>query len=106
MLRATSATLARLPHLARWPGVQYRIQLAQRKLRSYHSAPHEPTPSTNKVWDSVDEAIADVESGDVLLSGGASHTPLTHVQFTDNDRSDRIRAVWHTRFVSCKDLPH
>ena len=30
----------------------------------------EALPTKKKVWDSVDEAVADVKSGDVLLSGG------------------------------------
>lgn len=34
------------------------------------AAEEDAVPSKKKVWDSVDEAIADVKSGDVLLSGG------------------------------------
>jgi 3-oxoacid CoA-transferase len=29
-----------------------------------------PIPKRKKVWDSVDEAVRDVKSGDVLLCGG------------------------------------
>lgn len=29
-----------------------------------------PVPNKTKVWDSVDEAVKDVRSGDTLLSGG------------------------------------
>lgn len=31
-----------------------------------------PVPRVNKVWDSVDEAVQDVKSGDTVLSGGPS----------------------------------
>ena len=30
-----------------------------------------PVPNKTKVWESVDEAVKDVKSGDTLLSGGA-----------------------------------
>lgn len=30
-----------------------------------------PPPAKTKVWDSVDDAVKDVKSGDILLSGGA-----------------------------------
>ena len=33
-------------------------------------AAEDAVPTKKKVWDSVDEAIADVKSGDILLSGG------------------------------------
>jgi len=33
-----------------------------------------PVPKRKKVWDSVDEAVRDVKSGDVLLCGGQSCT--------------------------------
>ena len=36
------------------------------KVRCYST----PTPTKSKVWDSVEEAIKDVKSGDTLLSGG------------------------------------
>lgn len=31
-----------------------------------------PVPNKTKVWASADEAVRDVKSGDVLLSGGES----------------------------------
>ena len=40
--------------------------------RAYSTAAPGAVPKKKKVWDSVDEAIADVRSGDVLLSGGES----------------------------------
>ncbi len=30
-------------------------------------------PTKKKVWDSVDEAVADIKAGDVVLSGGMWH---------------------------------
>jgi len=36
----------------------------------YSTAGELPVPNKTKVWDSVDEAIKDVKSGDTLLSGG------------------------------------
>lgn len=35
-----------------------------------YSLPAEP-PKKSKVWDSVDEAVKDIKSGDVLLCAGA-----------------------------------
>ena len=34
------------------------------------AAPEEVVPRKKKVWESVDEAVADVKSGDIVLSGG------------------------------------
>ena len=31
-----------------------------------------PVPKVNKIWDSVDDALRAVKSGDTVLSGGAS----------------------------------
>ena len=39
-------------------------------LRYYSVVHHVPVPKKRKVWESIDEAIQDVKSGDVLLSGG------------------------------------
>ncbi|PSR94052.1 hypothetical protein PHLCEN_2v4480 [Hermanssonia centrifuga] len=38
--------------------------------RLYSTLPDDVVPNKRKVWDSVDEAIKDIKSGDVLLSGG------------------------------------
>ncbi|THG99222.1 hypothetical protein EW026_g3092 [Hermanssonia centrifuga] len=38
--------------------------------RLYSTATDDVVPNKRKVWDSVDEAIKDIKSGDVLLSGG------------------------------------
>ncbi|KAA1471078.1 3-oxoacid CoA-transferase [Dentipellis sp. KUC8613] len=40
------------------------------RIRFYGTPADIPVPKTKKVWDSVDEAVKDVKSGDVLLSGG------------------------------------
>ncbi|CAL1705027.1 unnamed protein product [Somion occarium] len=40
------------------------------KIRCYSTPTELPIPNKSKVWDSVEEAIKDVKSGDVLLSGG------------------------------------
>ena len=34
-----------------------------------------PIPKKSKVWDSVDEAVADIKDGSVILSGGAFIIP-------------------------------
>ncbi|KIP08148.1 hypothetical protein PHLGIDRAFT_88580 [Phlebiopsis gigantea 11061_1 CR5-6] len=45
--------------------------LLPRSLRAYSVVARDaPVPRKRKVWDSVDDAVKDVKSGDVLLSGG------------------------------------
>jgi 3-oxoacid CoA-transferase len=39
-------------------------------VRAY-SVPADPPVPKKKVWDSIDSAVKEVKSGDVLLSGGA-----------------------------------
>ena len=48
-----------------------RIVLAAR-IRYYSIVANAPRPRKTKVWDSVDEAIKDVKTGDIILSGGTS----------------------------------
>ena len=36
----------------------------------YSTVTEDAVPSSKKVWDSVDDAVSDVKSGDILLSGG------------------------------------
>ncbi|KAF9791188.1 3-oxoacid CoA-transferase [Thelephora terrestris] len=52
--------------------VQTRAQTpwSTQTLRCLNVAAGAPVPRKRKVWDSVDEAIKDVKSGDTLLSGG------------------------------------
>lgn len=42
--------------------------------RYYSVVANAPPPNKKKVWDSVDEAIRDVKSGDTVLSGGTLYT--------------------------------
>lgn len=51
-------------------------------LRAYSVAADAPVPRKRKVWDSVDEAIKDVKTGDVLLSGGGSHAGSSAAHMT------------------------
>lgn len=44
--------------------------LLRLKIRCYSTPTDLPVPNKSKVWDSVEEAIKDVKSGDTLLSGG------------------------------------
>ncbi|KAI0362342.1 3-oxoacid CoA-transferase [Trametes cingulata] len=46
-----------------------RIALAAR-IRYYSVVANAPIPKKTKVWDSADEAVKDVKSGDIILSGG------------------------------------
>ncbi|KAI0748319.1 3-oxoacid CoA-transferase [Daedaleopsis nitida] len=46
-----------------------RITIAAR-IRYYSVVVNAPIPRKTKVWDSVDEAVKDVKSGDIILSGG------------------------------------
>ena len=41
------------------------------RVRHYGTPVDLPIPKKSKVWDSVDEAILDVKSGDIVLSGAA-----------------------------------
>lgn len=57
-----------------------------------------PVPNKTKVWDSVDEAVKDVESGDTLLSGGACPSMLLPVR----THSDFVQAsVYVEHQVGC-----
>lgn len=58
--------------LLRGPAVYPALQSQAHGHSSYSTvAVEEAVPSKKKVWDSIDEAIKDVKSGDVVLSGGA-----------------------------------
>ncbi|KAI0320085.1 3-oxoacid CoA-transferase [Amylostereum chailletii] len=60
VLKASRTTLA------------WRVHLSARPipLRSYSIATKAPVPQSKKVWDSADDAVRDVRSGDTILSGG------------------------------------
>ena len=55
--------------------------------RAYSVVSGEHVPSKRKVWDSVDEAIADVKSGDVLLSGGMYSSIVAHAEIVTERRN-------------------
>ena len=65
-------------------------------LRAYSVARAAPVPQKRKVWDSVDDAVQDVKSGDVLLSGGA-HAAARGVLSAGSLTARRVRAVRHAR---------
>ncbi|KAL6305352.1 3-oxoacid CoA-transferase [Sparassis latifolia] len=44
--------------------------VVQLRVRHYSTPTDIPVPNKTKVWDSVDDAVKDVKSGDVLLAGG------------------------------------
>ncbi|RPD66333.1 3-oxoacid CoA-transferase [Lentinus tigrinus ALCF2SS1-7] len=64
--RNVGGTLVRVP-LAQLGGQQYG---PGQQRSAYSTIAEEAVPSKKKVWDSVDEAVQDVKSGDILLSGG------------------------------------
>jgi hypothetical protein len=48
-----------------------RVQLTWASVRQYSLPLDLPVPKTKKLWDSAEEAIHDVKSGDTLMCGGA-----------------------------------
>lgn len=69
--------------------------------RAYSTAAAEDAvPSKKKVWDSVDEAIADVKSGDVLLSGGEwTWTVVCTYGHAHLDVMHRVWTLWDSGWV-------
>lgn len=66
---ALRTAVRRSPCLLRAPtGARLRIHA----VRSYAVVADAALPKRTKVWDSIDEAVKDVKSGDILLSGGMS----------------------------------
>lgn len=71
-----------------------RIAIAAR-IRYYSVVVNAPIPKKTKVWDSADEAVKDVKSGDIILSGGTltyTHPAmlmLTYAQGLDSLASPR-----------------
>ena len=63
------STVAYRTHIARVD--QVRATWSAQTLRFLNVTAGAPVPRKRKVWDSVDEAIKDVKSGDILLSGGS-----------------------------------
>lgn len=58
-------------HVARVQQNMVQAAWSIQRLRCLNVAAGDPVPRKRKVWDSVDEAIKDVKSGDTLLSGGS-----------------------------------
>ena len=52
-----------------------RLAVAAR-MRYYSVVVDAARPKKTKVWDSVDEAVKDVKTGDMILSGGTSRFRL------------------------------
>lgn len=46
------------------------------RMRYYSVVVDAARPKKTKVWDSVDEAVKDVKTGDMILSGGTSRFRL------------------------------
>ena len=60
------------------PHLRHRLPVATvHRVRFYAVVSSAATPTKSKVWDSVEDAIKDVKSGDILLSGGEQHTLLS-----------------------------
>jgi len=57
-------------HVYRTTGTALRISAFATSSRKYSVLADIPVPHKSKLWDSVDEAVKDVKSGDVLLCGG------------------------------------
>jgi hypothetical protein len=72
-------SIARHPSSVAYRTCLLRVQQTQvqatwstHRFRCLNIAAGDPVPRKRKVWDSVDEAVDDVKSGDTLLSGGLS----------------------------------
>src|ERR1700761_34227 len=82
----------------------YRVHLALCSRRTphfawrYYSTPVDiPVPTKSKVWVSADEAVKDIKSGSVVLSGGLFDVVFT-LTFQSSHHS-RLWTVWHTGSV-------
>jgi len=65
------STVAYRTHIARVNQVQLQVVWSTQTFRLLNVAAGAPVPRKRKIWESVDEAIKDVKSGDTLLSGGS-----------------------------------
>ena len=61
-------TLLMLPRI----GLKAELCVFSCRLRTRNYSVSTSSPKRRKVWDSADEAVKDVKTGDVLLSGGRS----------------------------------
>lgn len=64
-------------------------------------------PRSKKVWDSVDEAVSDIKSGDTLLSGGAWPFVAYNILSVGSRRARtrRVRLMRNTRCASTPRVP-
>ena len=72
MMSLQIATRARVAHVST---LRCALAFAPR-VRHYGTPVDLPIPKKSKVWDSVDEAVKDVKTGDMILSGGTSRFRL------------------------------
>lgn len=49
------------------------------RARWYSTPTETPLPNKSKVWESVDEAVKDVKSGDILLCGGECYKSISFI---------------------------
>ena len=76
-LRAAARRAPCLPRASN--GARLRIHAT----RYYSVVVDAPVPRKSKVWDNIDDAIKDVKSGDILLSGGALKRAQMPLQTAD-----------------------
>ena len=70
-----------LAKAATGPFLRVRIAIPSIAARRYLSVVQDaPIPKKSKVWKSVDDAVKDVKSGDIILSGG--QYTARHVSYT------------------------
>ena len=50
-------------------------------IKCYATVTKTPVPQNKKVWSSVDEAVRDVKSGDIILSGGVLYPLLQRARY-------------------------
>jgi len=76
------STVAYRSRIARVNQAQVPGAWSTHTFRFLNVAAGAPVPRKRKVWDSVDEAIKDVRSGDMLLSGGSWFGSCTRSRLT------------------------
>jgi len=81
------STLAYRACIVRVNQVQVQAAWSTQTFRFLNAAAGAPVPRKRKVWESVDEAIKDVKSGDTLLSGGSFVFQLLDVRGCHTFRS-------------------
>lgn len=79
-------------------GVTLRVSAFTPVVRKYSTPTDLPVPKKTKVWESVDEAVKDVKSGDVLLCGGKFQVSRL-LPCIESCIPCRVRACWYPRFA-------